>query len=308
MLAGRADRAAARVARAGTRRPSPTASRPCGGRAVPTRSRWDATPTRRHSAASSSTSRTGRVGSAKIAVPTWTATAPTARKSRTSSELGHAADRDDRDGHGLGRLVDDPQRHGLDRRPTQAAVDVAEQRPAAVGRHGDARQGVDRGQRVGPRVGDGPRDRPDVGDVRRQLDEQRQVGRASDGGRDLAGGAGIDGELEPAPADVRARDVELDPGDAGHAIESARDLDVVLDRFPGHVDDDRRPASRPTSSAYLSMTASTPGFWRPIELSIPPGVSVTRGVGLPMRARRVVPLQQIPPSRSTSTTSPYSTP
>ena len=31
------------------------------------------------------------------------------------------------------------------------------------------------------------------------------------------------------------------------------------------------------------MTASTPGFWRPIELSIPPGVSVTRGVGLPMR-------------------------
>ena len=38
-----------------------------------------------HSAASSSTSRTGSVGSAKIAVPTWTATAPTARKSRTSA-------------------------------------------------------------------------------------------------------------------------------------------------------------------------------------------------------------------------------
>ena len=31
------------------------------------------------------------------------------------------------------------------------------------------------------------------------------------------------------------------------------------------------------------MTASTPGFWSPIELSIPPGVSVTRGVGLPIR-------------------------
>ena len=36
-------------------------------------------------------------------------------------------------------------------------------------------------------------------------------------------------------------------------------------------------------AAYFSMTASTPGFWSPIELSIPPGVSVTRGVGLPMR-------------------------
>ena len=56
------------------------------------------------------------------------------------------------------------------------------------------------------------------------------------------------------------------------------------------------------------MTASTPGFCRPIELSIPAGVSVTRGVGLPIRGLSVVPLQQIPPSRSTSTTSPYSIP
>ena len=36
-------------------------------------------------------------------------------------------------------------------------------------------------------------------------------------------------------------------------------------------------------AAYFSTTASTPGFWSPIELSIPPGVSVTRGVGLPIR-------------------------
>src|SRR5688572_26322930 len=60
--------------------------------------------------------------------------------------------------------------------------------------------------------------------------------------------------------------------------------------------------------AYLSITASTPGFWSPIEFSIPPGVSVTRGVTLPIRGLSVVPLQQIAPSRSTSTTSPYSTP
>src|SRR5215218_559109 len=61
-------------------------------------------------------------------------------------------------------------------------------------------------------------------------------------------------------------------------------------------------------AAYLSMTASTPGFCSPIELSIPPGVSVTRGVGFPTRGRSVVPLQQIAPSRWTSTTSPYSIP
>src|SRR4051794_31216752 len=60
--------------------------------------------------------------------------------------------------------------------------------------------------------------------------------------------------------------------------------------------------------AYLSSTASTPGFWRPIELSIPAGVSVTRGGGLPRRGLSVVPLQQIAPSAWTSTTSPYSRP
>ena len=57
------------------------------GRAVPIRSRYVVRPRRPHSAASSSTRRTGSVGSAKIAVPTWTATAPTARKSRTSSRF-----------------------------------------------------------------------------------------------------------------------------------------------------------------------------------------------------------------------------
>ena len=62
------------------------------------------------------------------------------------------------------------------------------------------------------------------------------------------------------------------------------------------------------SGAYFSMTASTPGFWSPMEFSIPPGVSVTRGVGFPIRGLSVVPLQQIAPSRWTSTTSPYSMP
>src|SRR5262249_45588392 len=53
------------------------------GSAVPMRSRYVVDPARLTSAVSSSTRRIGSVGSAKIAVPTWTATAPTARKSRT---------------------------------------------------------------------------------------------------------------------------------------------------------------------------------------------------------------------------------
>ena len=134
-------------------------------------------PTRRHSASSSSIRRTGSVGSAKMAVPTWTATAPTARKSRTSDEVRDATDRDDRDLHRLGRLEDDPQRDRLDRRPGQAAVRIAEQRSLPTRPDGDARQRVDRRQGVGAGLLDGPGDRPDVGDVRRQLHEQWQVRR-----------------------------------------------------------------------------------------------------------------------------------
>ena len=72
---------------AGTRRPWPTAPRPASGSAVPMSGRYESKPRRRHSARSSSPSRTGSSGSAKMAVPTWTATAPQARKSSTSSRL-----------------------------------------------------------------------------------------------------------------------------------------------------------------------------------------------------------------------------
>ena len=44
--------------------------------------------------------------------------------------------------------------------------------------------------------------------------------------------ARIDRELEPARADVRARDVELDAGHARHAVEPPRDLDVVVRPTP----------------------------------------------------------------------------
>ncbi len=44
--------------------------------------------------------------------------------------------------------------------------------------------------------------------------------------------------------------------------------------------------------------ASTPGFCSPTELSIPDGVSAIRQGGLPCRSCRVVPLTEMPPSRS----------
>ena len=241
------------MARAGTRRPSTD-----GAPGLPRQRGPDQVggtspaPRARHSSASSSTSRTGSVGSAKIAVPTWTATAPTARKSRTSASSVTPPIATTGMSTIWADLVDDPQRDGLDRRAATARRRCC--RAAASLRAGATaipRQRVDRGQRVGAGVGDRPGDRADVGDVRRELDEQRQVRRAADGGRDLGRGARVDRELEPAPADVRAADVELDPGDAGHAVEPADDLDVVVDRLAGDVDDDRRlpagPGRRRTS-------------------------------------------------------------
>ncbi len=90
-----------------------------------------------------------------------------------------------------------------------------------------------------PGVLDRLRDRSDIGDVRRQLHEQRQRRGPADGGRHLARGRRVDRELEAALADVGTGDVELDAGNPGHAVESSRDLDVVRDRLAGHVHDDR---------------------------------------------------------------------
>ena len=78
----------------------------------------------------------------------------------------------------------------------------------------------------------------------------RSVG-PPDGGRDRPGGVPVDGELEPALADVRAADVQLDAGHAGHAVEPPDDLDVVLDRLAGHVDDDRHLPALPDRGVLL---------------------------------------------------------
>ena len=89
----------------------------------------------------------------------------------------------------------------------------------------------------------------------------------------------------------------------------------------------RRPASLPYSSAVLpemltmtfmpycwmrgsvsSRKCSTPGFSRPMQLSMPSDVSVMRTPSLPRRGRSVVPLTMTPPRRERSTKSLNSSP
>ena len=50
--------------------------------------------------------------------------------------------------------------------------------------------------------------------------------------------------------------------------------------------------TRASLGSSVSMTRSTPGFCRPTAFSMPAGQSAIRGVGLPNRGSRVVPLQE----------------
>ena len=110
--------------------------------------------------------RSGTSGSAKMAVPTWTAYGADGQVVEGVVEGGDPPDPHDRDIHDLRDFVYDPQAHRLDRRAGQAAVDFAEERFARPRVDGHTRQRVDRGERVGTRAGDRLGDRAHVRDVR----------------------------------------------------------------------------------------------------------------------------------------------
>ena len=141
---------------------------------VPIISLTEAAPASASTSGNLSLSRTEAVGSKKLAVPICTALAPATRNSITSSSVAMppmpmigtlTCARD---------LPDQAQGQRLDRRPAQAAGDVAEDRPAAAPVDGHADEGVDQRNGVGPGVGGGLGDGHDVGHVRRQLGDQRQ--------------------------------------------------------------------------------------------------------------------------------------
>ena len=58
----------------------------------------------------------------------------------------------------------------------------------------------------------------------------------------------------------------------------------------------------------FSQNASTPGFCKPMEFSMPDGVSAMRGVGLPSQGVKETPLVVMAPRRATSKKSAYSLP
>src|SRR6202042_1572445 len=90
-----------------------------------------------------------------------------------------------------------------------------------------AADGVDDGERVGARVLRDASDRRDVGDVRREFDDQRLVGGRACGAYHAGRQIGIAGERLTLAGDVRTRDVQLDCGDRiarGHPLPNQREV------------------------------------------------------------------------------------
>jgi len=132
----------------------------------------------------------------------------------------------------------------------------AEDRPPLLGVDAHAEHGVDRGDAVGAGLLDRARDRDDVGRVRRELHDDRQIGLLLHGRGHLTGQIGIEAEQHPA-LDVGARDVQLVRDDALDAGELAHHRDVVVDAVPRDVHDHRHTELRPGLQVLLRDARGT---------------------------------------------------
>src|SRR6185295_17652473 len=124
--------------------------------------------------------------------------------------IDDAAHADDGNLHGLPALVDHPYGDRPDRRAAQAAHAVRDPRTARFDVEDHRQERVDERHGVGARVFGGARERRDVGDVRRQLRNQREPRDFADGADDVMRAVEVAAELDAAFLDVGARDVQLD--------------------------------------------------------------------------------------------------
>ncbi len=231
-------------------------------------------------------------GSTKFAVPTCTAVAPAMHELERVARVGDAAHPDDRNLHRLPALVDHADGDRPDRRSAQAADDVRDLRPARLDVDDHREKRVDERHGVGAGVFGRARERRDVGDVRRQLGNQRQPCHLAHGADDVEGAVQAAAELDAAFLDVRARDVQLDCGDALGVRQDPRHFDVLVERRAAHVDDDGRARRARSSGSFSSTNRRTPMPCRPIAFSMPAGVSTIRGAGCPSRSARNSPFDR----------------
>src|SRR5581483_11141083 len=111
--------------------------------------------------------------------------------------------------------------------------------PAFAPVDGQADEGVDERDGVGPTVGRRPRDRHDVGDVRRQLRHQWQGADLPAALDDTASDVGVGGEVDAA-GHVGTGQVQFQAGKALRLADHGGHLDEVVLGLAGDVGDDGR--------------------------------------------------------------------
>ena len=186
--------------------------------------------------------------------------------------------------------------------PDRPPVTPAELRPHPVGVDDHAEQRVDHRQPVGAGLHAGLRRRDDVGDVGGELGEDRDVARAAARGparRPWPTASGSQAKTRPRLATLGQEMLTSTPTTASKASLAAQ-------RRPRRRRTRRsccrrsRPATRApaclSQARSLSTNASMPGPCRPIELSIPAGVSAIRGVPRPDRGSAMTDLVTNAPS------------
>ena len=215
-------------------------------------------------------------GSTKFAVPTCTASAPAMVNSSASFAVHDAAHADDRNLHRLPAFVDHAHGDRPDRRSAQSAEHVGDLRPPRLDVDRQRQERVDERHGIRARFRRRARERRDVGDVRRQLRDQRKLRHLAHGGHHIVRAAEAAAELDAAFLDVRARDVQLD------RARRLRDPtgSATLPRIRPGCCRTRSPSSSrrsARSSGSRSLTKRwTPMPCRPIALIMPAGVSTMR--------------------------------
>lgn len=152
---------------------------------------------------------------------------------------GDSADRDQRE---IGKCAGDFPGHAesdrFDRGAAEPADVAGEDRPASppVDRHSD--DGVDQADGVGASRGGALGDRDDAGDVRRQFGDHGERASPAHPRDESFDHLRIDSQVEPV-ANVGARKIEFDRGQAGFGADDLGHLDELILVFAGDVDDHR---------------------------------------------------------------------
>ena len=135
-------------------------------------------------------------------------------------------------------MPDHAHRNGLNGRSGEAAGDVGQAGAPRFYVHRHSRHGVDQRDRIGTGCLCGKRDLGNIGDVRRQFDNQGQFGFSSYLSGYIGGHIRIGAESDPPFLHIRAGDVDFNAGDSGDRIEHRGNTAIFVYRFAKNVRND----------------------------------------------------------------------